>query len=389
MNPAPGTFAEERAQTDASLGAERAHTDAAIDEATLLTQRVLDDLIERDRIVVDEGLLEFREQSDSMLARRRASLERGRSLAVERRAVEEDRRAERKVTDALLVDERNRSDVAVDVQRQEQLVERSRLEARRDDTDDNLSRERDGADLTVLALGETTVALAQAERETARRREILATVAHDLRSPLCVITMNAQFIDESTTDPILRGTAQEVTRAAVRMDRLLADLLDVARIEAGGLTIIKRSHDVGEFVRDVCRSYRPLFADRGLTFTAEAPTPEPDLIASFDHDRMVQVLSNLLGNALKFMRPKGALALQVRGAAQQVEFVLQDDGPGIAASHLPHLFERFWQRDCHTRRGLGLGLFICKEIIEAHGGQISVDSALGKGTTFRFTLPRS
>jgi signal transduction histidine kinase len=197
--------------------------------------------------------------------------------------------------------------------------------------------------------------------------------------------MNAQFIDESTTDPALRETAQEVTRAAVRMDRLLADLLDVARIESGGLTITKRPHDVGAFVLEVVRSYRPLFADRRLIFTAEVPTP--DLIASFDHDRIVQVLSNLLGNALKFMRPNGAVALQVKGAAQQVEFVLRDDGPGIAASHLPHLFERFWQLDNNARRGLGLGLFICKEIVEAHGGQISVESVLGKGSTFRFTLP--
>jgi signal transduction histidine kinase len=79
----------------------------------------------------------------------------------------------------------------------------------------------------------------------------------------------------------------------------------------------------------------------------------------------------------------------VKGTAQQVEFVLQDDGPGIPASNLPHLFEPFWQLDSNTRRGLGLGLFICREIVEAHGGRISVESDLGKGSTFRFTLPAS
>jgi len=381
------SMADKRAHTDASLGAERAGMDAAVEAAWLVAQRAMDDLIERDRIVVDDGLLQFREKADSMLARARAaSLERGRSLAVERHAADQDKKDEREVTDALLETERHRSDAAVGVQRHEHEAEHSRLELRRGQTDDSLSTERGGTDLTVIALGRTKSALANAHHEEARRRDLLAMVAHDLRSPLCVIALNAQAIDESTDDAPIREAAREVSLASVRMERLLTDLLDVVRIESGGLKIIKRPHDVGAFVTEVFRSYRRLFEERQMTLTAELPTPSATM--SFDHDRIVQVLSNLLSNAMKFMNPKGTVALQVKCTAEEVEFDLQDNGPGIPANALPHLFEPFQQVDSNARRGLGLGLFICKEIVEAHGGRIWVDSNHGSGTTVRFTLPQ-
>jgi len=382
------SIAEKRAHTDASLGAERASMDAAAEAATLMSQRVLDDLIDRDRILADDRLLRFREKADSLLARQRsASLERGRALAAERRATDQDKKAEREVTDALLETERHRSDRAVGLQREEHEAEQSRIEVWRDETDDRLSTERVGADATVIELGQAKNALATAHQEEVRRRERFGMVAHDLRSPLCVISMNAQFIDESTSDVQIREAASEVTRAAVRMERLLADLLDLARIESGGLKIVKRPHDVGAFVTQVFNSYRPLFAERQMVLAAEVPKSR--VVASFDHDRLVQVLSNLLSNAMKFTPPKGGVVLHLKHTEQEVEFAVQDSGPGISASALAHLFEPFQQVDRNTRRGLGLGLFICKEIVEAHGGRIWVDGNQGGGTMVRFTLPLS
>jgi signal transduction histidine kinase len=111
------------------------------------------------------------------------------------------------------------------------------------------------------------------------------------------------------------------------------------------------------------------------------------VVASFDHDRIIQVLSNLLANAMKFTPANGTVDLHVEQRTDQVELVLRDDGPGIAATALPHIFKRFWQIDSSGRRGLGLGLHICEEIVAAHGGRIWVESELGRGTTFRFTLP--
>jgi signal transduction histidine kinase len=115
--------------------------------------------------------------------------------------------------------------------------------------------------------------------------------------------------------------------------------------------------------------------------------PVDAIVASFDHDRIVQVLSNLLGNAMKFVPAQGTVDLHVKRRDGQVEFVLHDNGPGIHPNALPNVFKRFWQIDSDKRRGLGLGLYICHEIVEAHGGRIWVESDFGKGATFRFTLP--
>jgi signal transduction histidine kinase len=169
------------------------------------------------------------------------------------------------------------------------------------------------------------------------------------------------------------------------MERLLIDLLDVARIESGTLRLNKREHHLGALLFEVLRSYEPMFTARGLTFTID-PLPD-DAIVEFDYERIVQVLSNLLGNAIKFTDGGGTVALRVERQAEQIVFELRDDGLGIAESALPHVFERFWQIDSDTRRGLGLGLHICKNIIETHGGRIWVESEVGKGSIVRFTLP--
>ena len=379
-------MSDQRATTDASLDAERATSDLAGGRSTARAQRILDDLVERDRSLADERLLKFRERADSLVAQERSeSPVRDSAVAKERHVADHERKAERQVTDALLERERQRSDAVVVSDRQELERGRAQLAARRQDTDDNLTTERSGADIAVSALDETAQLLAVARTDQARRGDVLAMVAHDLRSPLCVISLCAFNIAERTAEPATRTAAQEVTRAAARMERLLTDLLDVARIEAGSLGLVRRQHDIGALVTEILQSYRPLFADRGMTLTAAAPAPA--VVASFDHDRIVQVLSNLLGNAMKFTPRGGVVELTAEKHDRQIEFALHDDGPGISKDALGHVFERFWQIDSDTRRGLGLGLYICKKIVEAHGGRITAESDAGKGTTFRFSLP--
>ncbi len=379
-------LADRRALTDASLDAERAISDAERAGTSARAQRILDDLIERDRNLADERLLKFRERADGLVARERSeSPVRDSSVAIERHVADDERNAEREITDALLERERQRSDAVVETGRRELAEGRARMAERRQDTDDKLTTERVGADVAVTALDDTTHLLALAQSDRARRADVLAMVTHDLRSPLCVISLTAYNIAEETAEPATREAAQEVTRAAARMERLLTDLLDVARIESGTLGIVRRQHDVGSLVTEVLQSYRPLFADRGMTLTAAAPSPA--VVASFDHDRIVQVLSNLLGNAMKFTPRGGMVELTAAKQDRQIEFALHDDGPGIPQDALGHVFERFWQIDSDTRRGLGLGLYICKKIVEAHGGRITAESDVGKGTTFRFTLP--
>jgi signal transduction histidine kinase len=377
-------FGQVRARTDGSLGAERAATDA-VAAAGAEGERALDDRIERDRILADSRLWEFRERADFLLARNRAASPwPTSSVAVERVAADESKRVEREETDSVLEQERRDADAA-DFARRDREAHDEQLEVHRHDTNSQLSLERSSADTAVAAFGETKNALAHSERQGARANDVLAFVTHDLRSPLSIIAANAELIAGDTNEALTREAAQEVTFAAARMERLLTDLLDVARIEAGVFRIVKRRHDVSALLAEVFCSYRPLFAARRMSFAGERPVTE--VFASFDRDRIVQVLSNLLGNAMKFTPINGTISLQAERRDGGIEFMVRDNGPGIHPDVLPHVFERFWQIDSNTRRGLGLGLYICEKIVEAHNGRIWAESDFGKGATFRFTLP--
>jgi signal transduction histidine kinase len=380
---------EHRAHTDASLYAERAATDSGEYWAAATAQQVLDDLIERDRILADARLVKFRDSTDSLLAHHRSASpsRNGDGVTQERRIVDRGKKTEREDMDARLRHERQRSDLALETERKDQELHHSRLEVRRQDTNDQLSSERHDSDTAIIALGHTREALAVSEDQQGHFEDILGMVTHDLRSPLTVIAMNAEAIAHNTQDFSIQKSAHHVTRAAARMERLLADLLDVARIQAGTLRITRRVQRVDELLSEVLKTYGPLFADRGLMFTIDPPPAGS--VASLDYDRIVQVLSNLLGNAMKFTLHGGAVTLRVQQRARSVEFSLSDNGPGICPGDLPHIFERFWQLENHARRGLGLGLYICKKIVEAHDGAIMAESELGKGTTLRFTLPVS
>ena len=207
-------------------------------------------------------------------------------------------------------------------------------------------------------------------------------VSHDLRSPLAIIAMSAETIAQLVTDPEALESVHEVTHAAARMTRMLTDLLDVARIECGALRMVKREHEVCAFLAEVHRSYQPLFEDRGIGVDVDVP-PAP-IYAAFDHDRIVQVLSNLLGNALKFTPTGGTVTAYVVRRGENLEFGLRDSGPGIASDQVPNIFKRFWHVDSTTRRGLGLGLHICEKIVGEHGGRISVKKRARQGSDLPF-----
>ena len=380
---------ESRASTDASLDAERATSDADAARHAARSQRSLDDVIERDRLLADARLMKYRASADHVVARRRSESDEraGAAVVAEQRATDEGIKAEREVTDRAVAQERGRADAGLEAERREQDGQRARLEAHRQDTDEHLSTERQCADDAVVLLGAVECERAAAQGEGDRRRDVLAMVTHDLRSPLSIIVINAGLIVAETNETASRESAQDVLRATACMERLLVDLLDVARIESGILRIVKRVHDVGVLMAEVLRSYRPLFAARGQTFDVHVPATA--VLASFDHGRIVQVLSNLLGNAMKFTPSRGAVDMRLAVRDDAVELALHDNGPGVSEQARAHLFERFSQIDSEERHGLGLGLYIARSIVEAHGGRIWVESELGRGTTFRSTLPRS
>jgi signal transduction histidine kinase len=229
-----------------------------------------------------------------------------------------------------------------------------------------------------------------AEHAGKAREAMVAIVAHDLKNPLSTIQMATHFllediVPDASERKLERDQLHAVQRAAERMYRLVHDLLDVAAAEAGQLHIERAPEPVDTLIADAIETLKPLAAAKHIDLTTIVTPALPAVFA--DRERMIQVFSNLAGNAIKFTPNGGAVTLGVRDADDGVEFSVRDTGPGIAADHLPHVFDRFWQASKTARMGTGLGLTIAKAIVDAHGGHIGVASEPGHGSTFSFTIP--
>lgn len=375
-----------RADTDASLTAEREAADALGDDARLIARRTRDDLLERDRLLADEGLWRSRSRADHLLNLERKAAPAPDVKTVRRRkAADDEKAADREMSDRVLDGERDRADGQTEIDRESIDIGQAEHRSLRRATDRNLDAERGHADGAEDVIRDASTLIESMTEERESGRHVLAMVSHDLTSPLSVITLNAGMIVDGAKDPGTREKADAIVRSAARMERLVTDLLDIVHIEAGTFRVDKSEHDVIRLLREISRMYRPLFETRGLTFTVDEPAALP--AGYFDHDRVVQVISNLLGNALKFTPEGGSASLSARPRDGSIEFEVRNDGPAIPPDALPHMFERFWQVDDSSRRGLGLGLYISRQIVEQHGGRIWVESREGEGTAFRFTVP--
>jgi signal transduction histidine kinase len=219
------------------------------------------------------------------------------------------------------------------------------------------------------------------------RERVLAVVAHDLRSPLCAVRLDVEMLGEKL--PRDGGSADRtlarVDRAAARMDGLIQDLLEVTRMEQSGLVLARETLAVDALLAEAADTLRPVLALHELRFEVAPAGPAARVWA--DAARVVQVISNLLGNAAKFTPAGGTVTLAAEAVGEEVRIRVGDTGPGIPPEQLPHLFGAFWQARHGDRRGLGLGLSIARGIVEAHGGRIWVESEPERGTTFLFTLP--
>ncbi|MFL5602507.1 MAG: PAS domain S-box protein [Gemmatimonadaceae bacterium] len=227
----------------------------------------------------------------------------------------------------------------------------------------------------------------EAQQATKARDDVLAVVAHDLRNPLNTVSMAVSLMLESTPPERVqeRRQVEIVRRAADRMNRMIQDLLDVKRMESGRLTIELKPEEPGSLVNDTVDMLRPLAAGTGIMLDTALDDDLPCVVA--DVARIQQVLSNLVGNAVKFTPRNGRITVSAERIDGEVRFGVIDTGPGIPAEQVPHIFGRFWQARASDRRGIGLGLAIAKGIVEAHNGRIWVESHVGLGSTFYFTLP--
>jgi signal transduction histidine kinase len=259
------------------------------------------------------------------------------------------------------------------------------------------SRQYDAGDLRLAEelAGRTAIALENASlyrtaRDATRLRdEVLGIVAHDLRNPLGIIALQAAMLARREKLPAgsEARAGEAIERAAARMTRLIQDLLDVSRMEAGRLSIEPTTLDARTFLVECVESQRQLADDASVELRLLAPSPMPSVRA--DRDRLLQVFENLIGNALRFSRSGGQVTVAVEALDDEVLFSVRDNGAGISTEHLAHLFDRFWQAPRASRQGAGLGLPIVKGVVESHGGRIWVESTPGKGSCFFFTIPKA
>jgi signal transduction histidine kinase/ActR/RegA family two-component response regulator len=217
------------------------------------------------------------------------------------------------------------------------------------------------------------------------RDEVLAVVAHDLQNPLNVISMAANMLLSRAGEQSLRRPVERIVRGVQRATRLLRDLLDISAMEAGRFSVERRRVDPADLLLSALESQQSLAADASVIIASDLSPELPAVDA--DEERLLEVLENLVGNAVKFTSPGGSITVGAAREADEVRVWVQDSGAGIPPEQLPHIFDRFWQAKRTDRRGSGLGLTICKGIVEAHGGRIWAESSFGQGTRVLFTVP--
>ena len=345
----------EREQTDESLRTERDETDRALAERRAVAKQNADEVLARAREQADSVLSAARDKADEQLARP--------DNDVAEHAISEQRARE----DHALGRERAAADASLHREREENArALLGLLPLERDKTDRFLLTER-----------------ARADQDVANRDDFLGIVTHDLRSLLGGIVLTAQQLAKDA--PEQSEVAARIQRYGARMHRLIGDLLDVASIHAGSLSLVPAQSDVGALLTDCVELFSDAARAKGVAIAAR-PLEEP-LHARFDHERILQVLANLLSNAIKFTPAGGTVTVRAERSRALVQICVADNGVGIAADKLDVVFEKFWQAGKSDRRGLGLGLYISRKLVEAHGGRIWVESEKGKGSRFCFTLP--
>jgi signal transduction histidine kinase len=349
----------ERAHTDESLRVERQKADDVLGDKAAI-EEAADAVIETARARADDVVTRGRARIDRASGAEGVSKARGEEVARERRREDEVLRKERAEADHVL--------------RTERAVGAALLTEERGATDKDLSIERSRSDDAV-----------------ATRDDFLGMVSHDLRNMLSAVVGFAALIAKAESDSPaphseeVLGYAHRIERSGGRMNRLIGDLVDVASIEAGALGVTLEVGDPRDVVTEVVDNFQTHASACGLTLTADIA--EGPMRAAFDGARLLQVLANLVGNALKFTPPGGQVVVRVMRQRDDVRFEVRDTGIGIAASDLRFVFERFRQVKTSDRRGAGLGLYISKCVVQGHGGRLGVDSIPNEGSTFWFTLP--
>lgn len=382
-----------RDKTDKSLEDERGKTDEYLDKKSKKVEDETSQIIRLNRLVADKKRDNKRAEIDHGKIEQRLDLTSEDTSQVEHK----DLMLERARSDKAQNVEREEEDRARSKERfQKRLIAEALLENERKETDSNLLDERVCFDVDseqnsrLLSDEKHSHDLTKAELVT--RDQFLAIVSHDLKNPLTSISMSAGLMrrnlskEMSDKDSLLKNVGL-IERSVANMDRMISDLLDVERMANNKLELRLERIDLYALLQECKSLFAPVVLNKSFSLNID-PCSEP-MFATIDHDKILQVLSNLIGNALKFTPNGGAITISIRKQNSEVTISVADNGPGIPKNKMELIFQRFSQLKTNDRRGLGLGLFISKWIVEAHKGHISVDSEVGKGSVFSFTLPLS
>jgi signal transduction histidine kinase len=352
----------ERSATDQSLRKERSKTDHELSHRWSSLEEDADSVVLRARDTADGVLKTTRDKEDLKLELGAAQPQALASVVQQRQ--EEDR---------LLRDERALADRQLQGEREARArILASLLAEERALTDQHLRMERRRSDEAVTS-----------------RDGFLGIVSHDLRTMVSAISMTAELLarkaaQEEAGKPLLGGLGQ-IQQSAVRVQQLIGDLMDVTSIEAGRLAVSPRELEARRVIEDTVEAFQAAALARGLSLETQVPG-EP-LLARYDYGRIIQVLANLVGNALKFTPAGGRIQVRLAAVKDEVRFSVEDTGIGIPEDAAGRLFERFWKAAANEGPGMGLGLFISRSIVEAHGGRIWAELRPGGGSSFHFTVP--
>jgi signal transduction histidine kinase len=232
-------------------------------------------------------------------------------------------------------------------------------------------------------LKDEELALAASENDVAVRESLLHTFSYELRNLLNAMTVNTTvFLRDGKTR---EKSGANIQKTVQRMERLLTNMIDLAKLDRGKLNVLPRPNDAAALIEEAVETFTPLASSRSVSL--KPSVEDPPLAASIDHDKVFQVLANLLTNAIDVSRKDGTVAVRAAKTGGLVQVTIEDAGPGIEEKDLPRVFERYRQLDRPNPRGLGLGLYISKSIVDAHGGKIWAASRPGAGSTFSFTVP--
>lgn len=381
MEPPKIALKDERQRTDTSLVAERDKVNHSLSNRHKGTE----DLI-------DESVSEYRKEADQTLeADRQTSDKKNNRPSDEKQLTEERQRSNQAV-------ERERLNVDAAHEKERELksdLSSRLLEEERKLTDKNLSHERAQSDLDSLRHSNLHSNEQQEHSKTksqlSTRSEFIAIVSHDLRNPIGAASSCAEMLLDNSIfcnlDPKIKQWIEFIKRNTDVSLRIISDLLDMEQMDQGGLQLKKEKHSLHQLIEQSVECFVHAAAAKKILLKSSLIIESDE--AFCDYDRILQVLSNLIGNALKFTPEGGAITVSLVAKGTYLQVSINDTGPGISEDKTQQIFERFTQLGAKNRSGLGLGLYISKMLIDAHGGQIWVESKLGAGSTFCFTVNRA